>query len=242
MKGMILAAGAGTRLHPLTVDVPKPMLPVAGVPTLEWIVRWLCSYEVRNIAINLFHRPIPVIAHLGDGAAFGAAIAYSVEERILGTAGGVKRIQNYFDESMVLVYGDVLTDFDLKSLIDFHHSKGDAPHASLSLYHAPNPSECGIVEIDQDGRVKRFVEKPKPDEIFSDLANAGVLIIDTPLLDAIPVNTFYDFSHDLFPKLLEAGTPLYGFAMPLETYLIDIGTHDKYKRVQVEWPTAAVTF
>lgn len=239
---MILAAGAGTRLHPLTVEVPKPMLPVNGTPTIEWIVRWLCHYEVRKIAINLFHRPLPVVAHLGNGSAFGASIAYSIEERILGTAGGVKRIENYFDEPMVLVYGDVLTDFDLNTLVEFHLSKGTEPHASLSLYHAPNPSECGIVGIDAEGRVQRFVEKPPPNEVFSDLANAGVLVIDPPLLASIPQETFYDFSHDLFPDLLSQGVPLYGMAMPADTYLIDIGTHEKYDRVQHEWPTRAVHF
>jgi mannose-1-phosphate guanylyltransferase len=237
MKAMILAAGEGSRLRPLTLTCPKPMLPVAGRPGLEWIVAWLRVHGVTELVINLHHRPEAVIDHFGDGAAHGVRIAFSREEAILGTAGGVKRVERLFTEPFVVVYGDVLTDLDLNTLIAFHRTHGSEPHITLSLYHAPNPTECGIVGLDATGRVTRFVEKPAADAVFSDLANSGVLIIDPALMAYVPADTFYDFSNDLLPLLLERGLPIYGLPLAEGDYLIDIGTPEKYERVQHEWPT-----
>jgi len=241
MKAMILAAGEGSRLRPLTLTCPKPMLPIGGRPGLEWIVLWLRYYDVKDIYINLHHRPEAVQRHFGDGEALGVHITYSLEHNILGTAGGVKRIEDQFTEPFAVVYGDVLTDLDLRSLIEFHYLQGPEPHITLSLYHTPNPTECGIVELDASphlasGRVTRFVEKPAAGDVFSDLANAGVLIVDPRLLSHVPAGAFYDFSIDLLPELLRRDIPVYGQAIPEHTYLIDIGTPEKYERVQVEWP------
>jgi NDP-sugar pyrophosphorylase family protein len=237
MKAMILAAGEGSRLRPLTLDRPKPMLPVAGRPALEHIVAWLRSYRCGQIVINLHHHPQAVMSHLGDGAKFGVEITYSVEQTILGTAGGVKLVADFFDETFVLVFGDVLTDLDLQALVDFHLSRPAGPHLSMSLYHVPNPSECGIVSLDEQGRIIRFVEKPAAEDIFSDLANAGVLVMDPELLGHVPGDHFYDFGRNLFPQLLRSGVPMYGWPLPETTYLIDIGTPEKYAQAQQEWPT-----
>jgi mannose-1-phosphate guanylyltransferase len=237
MKAFILAAGEGSRLRPLTLICPKPMLPVAGKPGLEWIVAWLKTCGITDLVINLHHRPETVIDHFGDGSAHGVHITFSREAAILGTAGGVKCVQHLFRDTFIVVYGDVLTDLDLKPLIEFHYTNGSEPHVTLSLYHAPNPTECGIVGLDRHGRVTRFVEKPAADAIFSDLANAGVLLIDPPLMEYVPAATFYDFSNDFLPLLLERGLPIYGQVLPEDTYLIDIGTPEKYERVQHEWPT-----
>ena len=240
MKAMILAAGEGTRLRPLTAEQPKPMLPVAGIPTLEWIVRWLRAYDVREIAMNLSWLPETVERYFGDGSRWDVSLRYSIEDRILGTAGGVKRLESFFDSAFVLVYGDVLTDFDLEALIRFHRSRPLGPKVTLSLTRVPNPTECGIVGIDETGRITHFVEKPPAEEVFSDLANAGVLIMEPEILASIPVETFCDFSLDLFPRLLAQGVPFYGWTMPTHNYLIDIGSHEKYARVQEEWPTPAM--
>ena len=237
MKAMILAAGEGTRLRPLTATQPKPMLPVAGIPTLEWIVRWLAAYEVREIAMNLSWLPETVERYFGDGSRLGVSLRYSIEDKVLGTAGGVKRLEAFFDSAFVLVYGDVLTDFDLEALIRFHQSRPPGPKVTLSLTRVPNPTECGIVAIDEAGRINRFVEKPPANEVFSDLANAGVLIMEPEILASIPPEMFYDFSLDLFPRLMAQGVPFYGWIMPTHCYLIDIGSHEKYARVQAEWPT-----
>ena len=242
LKGMILAAGEGTRMRPLTLDRPKPMLPVAGRPAIEYTVAWLRHYGVRDIVINLYHRPDVVMAHLGDGARFGARIRYGVEGSILGTAGGVRNLAGFFDDApFAVVYGDVLTDMDLGALIDFHRQRAaERPHLTLALYHAPNPEACGIVALDDAGRVMRFVEKPPADDIFSDLANAGVLVMEPGVIDLIPPDVFYDFGNDLIPQMLAEGWPVYGLPISPEAYLIDFGTPEKYERAQVEWPHTAV--
>lgn len=237
MKGMILAAGEGTRLRPLTLERPKPMLPVAGRPLLEYTVLWLRSHGIADIAMNLHHRPEGVRGHFGDGSSLGVRITYSFEPTILGTAGGAKKIAGFLDETFVLVYGDVLTDMDLGALVDFHASRGAGPHLTMSLYRVPNPTECGIVALDDRGRVKRFVEKPERHELFSDLASAGVLIVDPAILQLVPDGEFCDFGKDVFPRLLQTDVPMYGWPIPESTYLIDIGSHEKYAQVQWEWPT-----
>lgn len=239
MKAMLLAAGEGTRLRPLTLDRPKPMLPLAGRPMLEYTIAWLHHHGITQIGINLYHRPEVVTDYFGDGSAFGVDIAYSVEETILGTAGGARRMSRFLDCTFVLVYADVLTDLDLTKLVDFHHRHAAGPHLTMTLYHVPNPSDCGIVSLDEHGKVIRFVEKPAIDDVFSDLAHAGVSVMDPELLQFVPPDRFYDFGRDLFPRLLQSGVPIYGWPLPDTAYLIDIGTPEKYARAQQEWPTPA---
>ena len=149
MKAMLLAAGEGTRLRPLTIDRPKPMLPLAGRPMLEYTVAWLRHHGITQIGINLHHCPEVVTDYFGDGSAFRVDIAYSVEERILGTAGGARRMSRFLDCTFVLVYGDVLTDLDLTTLVGFHRRHTAGPHLTMTLYRVPNPSECGIVSLDE---------------------------------------------------------------------------------------------
>lgn len=238
MKAMVLAAGEGTRLRPHTDTVPKPMLPVGGRPTLEWIVLWLARHGIRDIVINLHHRPEPVLAYFGDGTRWDVTLTYSVEESILGTAGGLKHVEHLFDDTFVVVYGDVLTDLDLGALVAFHRAQGRGPHVTLSLYRAERPWDCGIVSLDESHRVVRFVEKPPRDEVFSTLTNSGVIVMDPGILRYIPSGVS-DFGRDVLPALLEAGIGVY--AQPIEEgeYLLDMGTPEKYERVQHEWPTSA---
>lgn len=237
MKAMILAAGAGTRLRPYTLTTPKPMLPVAGRPTLEWIILWLRHHGIRDIVINLHHQPEPVLQHFGNGHALGVQLTFSVESTILGTAGGVKNVAHLLDQPFVLVYGDVLTDMDLGVLVAFHRSHDGPAHVTLSLNRAANPCECGIVAVDAAHQVTRFVEKPPQEDVFSDLTNAGVLVVDPAILDDIPVGVS-DISHDVLPELLRRRVPIFAKAIDDGTYLIDMGTPDKYERAQREWPTA----
>jgi NDP-sugar pyrophosphorylase family protein len=234
---MILAAGEGSRLRPLTLARPKPMLPVAGRPILEHIIAWLRHYGVCRIAINLHHCPDVTPAYFGDGSAFGVSLTYSKEEQILGTAGGAKRLKNFLTETFVLVYGDVLTDMDLGALLELHRSKGPGPRVTMGLYHVPNPWECGIVRLDDQSRVTEFVEKPPKDAVFSDLANSGVLVLEPEILRYVPDETFYDFGKDVFPRLLADGVPLYGWVTPRDSYLLDIGSPAKYEQAQTTWPT-----
>jgi mannose-1-phosphate guanylyltransferase len=239
-RALVLAAGEGSRLRPLTADRPKPMLPVAGKPLLEHTVRWLRSYGIEEIAVNLHHRPESIISHFGDGSAFDVHIAYSPEDPILGTAGAVRKLAEYLNGGpFVVVYGDVLTDLNLQGLLAFHHEqaiRNPATSATLSLYRVPNPTEVGLVGVDGGGRVTRFVEKPGPEEVFTDLANAGILVIEPHVIEQIPPDTFCDFGLQLLPRLLEEGVPIYGWPIPQGTYLLDIGTPEKYAQAQYEWP------
>ncbi|MGB5932989.1 MAG: nucleotidyltransferase family protein [Anaerolineae bacterium] len=230
MKAMILAAGEGTRLRPLTNMIPKPMLPVGGKPLLEHTICWLRTHGIEQVAINLHHGPWLTQAYLGDGSAWGVRITYSLEDRLLGTAGAVKKLQSYFDDTFVVVYGDVLTNMDLTTLVSFHQAKGGG--ATIALYRVENPSACGLIELDGEGKLLRFVEKPPPEDVFTDLASTGVFVMEPRVLDRIPVDTFYDFGHHLFPALLTEGVPLYGY--PTDTYLVDIGTMEKYRQAQLD--------
>jgi len=234
-NGVILAAGEGRRLRPLTLARPKPMLPISGRPLIEHTVWWLRHYGITRISINLHHCPRAVSEHFGDGSRFGVEIAYSLEETPLGTAGGVKRMAASFDSAFVVVYGDVLTDLDLRGLLTLHKSRPEEPHISMCLYRVANPSACGIVALDERGRVTRFVEKPSREEVFSDLANAGVLVVDPELLRYVPDDRPYDFGADLLPQLLRARAPIYGWPLPRSAYLIDIGTPESYARASSDW-------
>ncbi len=229
MKALILAAGKGTRLKELTHDRPKPMLPVSGRPLLVYLVEWLRQYGVTEIAINLHHKPEAITDALGDGSNLGVSIVYSYETRLLGTAGAAKRLSNFLDEPFVLVYGDVYTNLDLARLAAFHEAQRaalteDQPSMSLALYRVKNPHECGLVELDDRGRVMRFVEKPPMAEVFTDLANAGMCIADPGILAYVPSETPYDFGHHLLPKLLKIGMPVFGQELEAGEFLIDIGT------------------
>lgn len=235
MKALILAAGEGTRLRPLTENCPKPMLPVAGRPLLAHTVEHLVRQGFDEIAINLHHRPEAVREYFGDGSAFGAKITWSHEAQLLGTAGAARKLRAFLDRTFVVVYGDVLTDMDVRGLVGFHRAHDAA--LTLSLYRVTNPTEVGLVGTDAEGRVTRFVEKPAANDVFTDTANAGVLVCEPSVLDGIPDGAFADFGHDVLPALLEAGKPVYGVPMSDDEYLIDIGTPEKYLEAQTAWRT-----
>lgn len=225
MKGMILAAGEGRRLRPLTNHLPKPMLPLAGRPLLEHTITYLRDCGVSDLAINLYHLPQVVIDYFGDGSRWGVSLRYSVEERLLGSAGGVKRLQSFFDETFVVFYGDLLTRTDLRPMIELHRRTGVL--ATMGLYHVPDPWNRGIVQLDEAGNIVRFVEKPPRDQVFSHLANAGIYVLEPEVLNRIPAEQVYDFGHDVFPGLLAEGVQVAGYV--IEDLLIDIGLPEKYK-------------
>jgi NDP-sugar pyrophosphorylase family protein len=225
MKGMILAAGEGTRLRPLTYHTPKPMLPVAGKPLLEHTILYLKNFGVTNLAINLYHLPNVVIDYFGDGRSWGVNLRYSVEERLLGSAGGVKRLQDFFDETFIVYYGDIFTQANLRPMIDLHRRTG-VP-ATMGLYEVPDPWHRGIVELDAANTIVRFAEKPPRDLVFSNLANAGIYVLEPEVLNWIPAEQVYDFGHDVFPDLLAKGAKIAGYT--LQDTLIDIGLPEKYQ-------------
>jgi len=234
MKAMILAAGEGTRMRPLTIEWPKPMLPIQGKPILEYTIELLRHHGITQIAVNLHHRPAVITEYFGDGRDLGVEITYSFEDQLLGTAGAVKKLEHYFDDTFLVFYGDVLTNLNLSALVDFHRTK--AGIATIALYRVENPSACGIVELDKGCRIIRFVEKPPPQAVFSDLANSGILVLERAVIDHIPAGVFRDFGYHVLPDLLTKGHPMYGYPIPDTFYLIDIGTMEKYERAQREWP------
>jgi NDP-sugar pyrophosphorylase family protein len=235
LKGIILAAGEGTRLRPLTADRPKPMLPVDNRPVLEHTIAWLKAHGVRDLAINLHYKPRAISDYFGDGGEFGVNITYSHEDHLLGTAGAVKRLGGFFDHTFVVVYGDVLTDLDLTAMVARHWAKGGI--ATIALYRVDNPTARGLVDTAEDGSILRFVEKPRPEEVFTDLANAGVYVLEPEIVDYIPRQGPYDFGRELFPSLLDGGVLLFGYPLAESEYLIDIGSPDSYRRAQREWPS-----
>lgn len=230
MKAMILAAGEGTRLRPLTLTTPKPMLPVAGKPILAYILDWLRFYDITEVAINLHHLPKVLIDWLGNGDRFNINVTYSVEDDILGTAGALTKLRDFFDDTFMVIYSDMITDLDIPRLLEFHQTKGAL--ATIVLIKVDDPSGYGIIEVDEEYRILRFVEKPAPGITSSKLANAGVYILQPEILDYIPRDTFYDFGYDLFPELLSKGARLFGYATT-DSFL-DTGTMENYRRTELE--------
>jgi NDP-sugar pyrophosphorylase family protein len=233
MKAVILAAGAGTRLRPLTDTCPKPMLPVAGRPLLAHTLDWLRAHGVAEAALNLHHLPEVVRAGLGDGAAWGVTLRFSYEPEPLGTAGAIRAIAERFagwlDQTFLVIYGDMLIDVDLADLAAFHRARAAA--LTLALKRTATPGSQGMVELDAAGRVRRFVEKPRA-WAGGDLANAGVYLCEPAVLAAIPPG-FSDFGHDVIPALLAEGRAVYGHSA--RGYLLDIGTPEAYAQAQREW-------
>lgn len=229
MKALVLAAGAGTRLRPLTDTCPKPMLPIAGRPLLEWTLRWLGRYGVREAALNLHHLPEVVQAGLGDGSQLGMRLHYAYEPELLGTAGAIHNFPGFFDQPFLVIYGDLLLDLNLDDLIGFHQRQQAL--MTLALKRTNTPSSQGMIELDGQGRVIRFIEKPA---LWSggNTANAGVYICEPQVAAQIP-HGHSDFGHDIIPSLLQDGAPIYG--RPLLGYLLDIGTPAAYEQAQHDW-------
>ncbi len=232
-KAIILAAGHGTRLRPLTDRVPKAMVPVAGKPVLQHAVERLRDCGVREIAINLCHLPRVVMDHFGDGSRWGVKIHYSVEQEVLGTAGGVKRVADLFDGPFFVWYGDNLSSIDLSSMYRFHRDKAAA--VTMALCHREYVNASGIVGLDADNRITRFLEKPSPEQVFSHWINAGIYVLEPGVLEAIPEGKFYDFGRDLFPALLDRGGPLYGYLMGENELLWLIDTPVYLEQVEREF-------
>ncbi len=216
---MILAGGVGTRLKPLTFKRPKPLIPIAGEPCIDYVIKSLVSGGFRRIIITTGYMSDTLIKSIGDGKKFGASILYAFEESPAGTAGAVKNVEAFVDETFVVASGDVLADVDIKALYDYHREKGAV--ATMALTEVENPSEFGIVGLDDDNRIIKFKEKPKGEEIFSNLINAGIYILEPEVLDFIPENRMFDFSKNVFPLLMENEVPIYG--APISGLWMDIG-------------------
>ncbi|MCU0515518.1 MAG: nucleotidyltransferase family protein, partial [Oscillatoria sp. Prado101] len=209
MRAVLMAGGSGTRLRPLTCDLPKPMVPILNRPIAEHIINLLRRHQITEIIATLHYLPDVMRDYFSDGSDFGVQMTYAVEEdQPLGTAGCVKNIAELLEQTFLVISGDSITDFNLSAAIAFHKHKRSL--ATIVLTHVPNPIEFGVVITDKDGRIRRFLEKPSTSEIFSDTVNTGIYILEPEVLDYLPENKECDFSKDLLPLLLEKGDPMYG--------------------------------
>ena len=231
MRAVLMAGGSGTRLRPLTCDLPKPMVPILNRPIAEHIINLLKRHQITEIIATLHYLPDVMREYFTDGAEFGVQMTYAVEEdQPLGTAGCVKNIAELLDRTFLVISGDSITDFDLTEALKFHRSKQSK--ATLILTRVPNPMEFGVVITEEDYRISRFLEKPSSSEIFSDTVNTGTYILEPSVLDYLPAHKECDFSKDLFPLLLEKNEPMYGYIA--EGYWCDVGQLDVYRESQYD--------
>ncbi|MDY7015397.1 MAG: NDP-sugar synthase, partial [Cyanobacteriota bacterium] len=231
MRAVLMAGGSGTRLRPLTCDLPKPMVPILNRPIAEHIINLLKRHHITETIATLHYLPDVMRDYFQDGSDFDIQMTYAVEEdQPLGTAGCVKNIADLLDDTFIVISGDSITDFDLSAAIAFHRQK--QARATLVLTRVPNPVEFGVVITDKEQKIVRFLEKPSTSEIFSDTVNTGIYILEPEVLQYLPANEESDFSKDLFPLLLEKGEPMYGYVA--EGYWCDVGHLDAYREAQYD--------
>jgi len=230
MKAMIMAAGVGSRLMPMTVDIPKPMIPVGNIPLMENIVELLVGNGFDEIIANLYYQAEVISNYFGYGSKFAASMNYSCEDELMGTAGGVKRCEWFLDDTFVIVSGDALTDIDLSELIKEHKKKGAL--ATIAMKEVSEVEQFGVVITDGNGRIRSFQEKPRKEEALSNMANTGIYVFEPEIFKYIPANQFYDFSKQVFPHLVKMGAPFYG--VRTDGYWCDVGNINTYRQVHVD--------
>lgn len=238
MKAMILAAGKGTRVRPITYTIPKPMIPILQKPVMEFLLELLKQHGFNQIMVNVSHLAKEIESYFRDGQRFGVEIGYSFEGRIVdgelvgeavGSAGGMKRIQDFhpfFDDTFVVLCGDALIDLDLTKAVQWHKEKGSIATIIMKTVPREEVSSYGVVVTDETGRIQAFQEKPAVEEALSTDINTGIYIFEPEILDYIPSGVEYDIGSQLFPKLVEMGAPFYG--LPMDFEWVDIGKVPDY--------------
>lgn len=225
MKGAMLVGGFGTRLRPLTVNTPKPMLPLVNTPFLEIELLHLKEYGVDEVVLSTGYLPAVFDEYFGDGSRMGMKLTHVTEDKPLGTCGAIKNVAEHLGDGPVVVCnGDILTDLDIGELLEYHRRKGAV--VTITLTPVEDPTAYGLVPLDTDGRIKEFLEKPSWDQVVTNLINAGTYVLDPAVLEQVPAGENYSFERQLFPDLLQQGEPLYGF--PSDCYWLDLGTPEKY--------------
>lgn len=230
MQALILAGGKGTRLRPLTMHTPKPIVPIANQPFLLYQLELLKRADVRDVILSLSYQPQKIEDKIGDGTDYNVRVSYAVEASPLGTAGAYRNAASLISETTVVFNGDVLTDIDMNEVIRSHRERQAA--ATIVLAPVPNPTAYGLVETDKDGRVRRFLEKPKPEEVTCDTINAGIYILEPRVLDYVPEGEPFMFEYGVFPKLLEHNEPFYSYIW--SGYWRDIGTASSYLQANLD--------
>jgi len=228
MKALVLAAGKSTRIASVSAGLPKPLLRIGGDSVLGHNLRWLGRSGIRDVWVNLHHRPDEIRGAIGDGAQYGLHVQYSYESELLGTAGAARKLDSVWDAAFLVVYGDNLVRFDLQELAHFHHQT--KRQVSIALFNANLNPHTGIaggrVKLAADRRIEAFLEGAE--DGFSPLVNAGVYVLEPETVPFIPLEQPYDFSRDLFPVLLSRGAALYGYVM--NGYCLGLDTPESYRR------------
>ena len=230
MKAVVMAGGEGSRLRPLTIGRPKPMVPIVNAPVMEHIFGLLRRHGITEVVVTLQYLAYVIQDYFGDGSEFGMTIHYAVEDTPLGTAGSVKNAERHLEEPFIVISGDAMTDFSLTEVIDFHLER--QAMATLTLYQVPNPLEYGVVILDDQKRVSRFLEKPSWGEVFSDTVNTGIYVLDPSIFQYVPSGRPVDWSTDVFPQLLRNADPMYGFVS--SGYWCDVGSLQEYVRANAD--------
>ena len=248
MRAMVLAAGLGTRLRPITFDMPKPMVPVLNRPVMEHILRLLAKHDFTETIANLHWFPELIEEHFGDGSSCGVSLSYSQEEALLGTSGGVRNVRDFLGDEFLIISGDALTDLDLTAMRAFH--QGHDGVATLATKRVTDTSQFGVAITDSEGRISGFQEKPDPSEALSDLANCGIYMFRKEIFDFFPApgtskaakegdpEGFADWAMDVFPRLLESDVPFYSHE--IDAYWNDIGNLAELRESTVDALTGAV--
>jgi mannose-1-phosphate guanylyltransferase len=248
VRAMVLAAGLGTRLRPITYEMPKPMVPVLNKPVMEHILRLLARHGFRETIANLHWFPDLIEGRFGDGSSCGVSLTYSHEQALLGTSGGVRNVADFLGDSFLIISGDALTDIDLAAMREFHRSHDGV--ATLATKRVEDTSQFGVAITGSDGRIQGFQEKPDPAEALSDLANCGIYMFRSEIFDFFPEpgtskaagpedpDGFADWAMDVFPRLLDADVPFYSHE--IDAYWNDIGNLDELRAGNVDALTGAV--
>ena len=224
MQAVILVGGQATRLRPLTTNTPKAMVPVLNRPFLEYVIRNLSRHGVEEIVLAQHHLAGSIEENLGDGSNFGVRITYVVEDSPRGTAGAFKNVERYITGTFLGMNGDIFNDLDITSMVRFHQERNAT--ATIALTPVEDPTAYGLIETDPAGRVQRFLEKPKPSEITTNMINAGTYVLEPEVLEQIPPEVQVSIERETFPLLVSSGRPVYAF--PSSGYWMDMGTPEKY--------------
>ncbi|MBI2329640.1 MAG: NDP-sugar synthase [Chloroflexi bacterium] len=227
MRAVILVGGKATRLLPLTVNIPKAIIPVLNTPFLEHVIRHLSRHRIKDIILAQGHLAQPIQGYLGDGRQFGVKLSYVVEDTPRGTAGAVKNAASYLDDTFLVLNGDVFTDLDITAMIDFHRER--KAKATIALAVVDDPTAYGLIKTDAEGRVSRFLEKPGREEVLqrrTNMINAGTYILEPDVLALIPPQQEVSIERETFQQLLARGEAMYAYSSP--AYWLDMGTPEKY--------------
>jgi len=225
MKAVVMAGGEGSRLRPLTINRPKPMVPMVSKPVIGHILDLLKRHGITEVVLTLYYLPEDIQEYYGDGHSLGMKIYYAIEETPLGTAGSVKNAQQYLDEPFIIISGDAVTDINLQQVIEFHQAK--KAEATLTLYRVPNPLEYGVIITDPDGRITQFLEKPSWGEVISDTVNTGIYVIDPAVLDLIQPGVPPTGARTYSPSCLKPDVPIWLCGRRL---LVRCGRYREYMR------------